>query len=82
MLAVHRRNHVLMKDGACRDAVIEERGLGALGHGSLSRGETKTRVETPFGESTSDTDFAAILFATRKERLLSDSGDTVRHIDE
>ncbi len=82
MVAVHRRNRDLMKDIASRDAIVEKGILDALCRRDLRREELKTEVERLIGETVADTDFDAILFAMRKEGLLTGSGDIIGWIDE
>jgi len=77
MLSVHRRNSELMKDRCSRDAIIEGQILATLGSGPLSPAETRVGVEKRLGETVTDTDFSAILFAMRKEGVVRDCGEVI-----
>lgn len=80
MLAVHECNQGLMKDSASRDAIVERSILDALGGGGMPREALRTAAEKRLGDEIADTDFAAILFAMRKEGVLAESRDGIHRI--
>ncbi|HWR12989.1 MAG TPA: hypothetical protein VN445_14290 [Rectinemataceae bacterium] len=80
LLLVHERNRELMKDRSSRDAVVEECVLYCLGSATMSRDSLKEKVEKRLGDPIAEPDFAAILYAMRKEALLAESADGITRI--
>ncbi len=76
MLKVNRLNRGLLKNEGLRDAKAEKLLLGKLREGPAARTDLKPLVESALGTSYSDTDFDALLFAMRKEKLIvEDNGE-------
>lgn len=80
MEAVHALNRDRMKDASSHDAVVEGLVLETLVGNAMPRGLVKAAVEERLGGALADTDFAAVLFAMKKEGLVEDSGEALCRI--
>lgn len=78
MLAVHRSNLALMKDHSSKDARLETMILERLGRGSVTMGDLKIDLENSSGAGLALSDLNAILFALRKEGLVTVEDGTIR----
>lgn len=77
MLAVHRENQKIMKDMSNRDAQRELAALEKLKAGPVNKNDLKKAVESACKETIAQADFDALLYAMRKEKIISQMGDNI-----